>query len=275
MPTAKTEALSSSQANPVSSHIEREINRAIVHSFKAGYITGHNHEMDCTYEESKIGEVAEADSKGIIEVMEAGVYPRIRALEGQAPETDVSLALVNSVGDAHLAELQRQVAELTIENEKLRRRGPYTAADMLSHRLDGIAAAKASALADRPVEFKSALNFSSLSREQLEGELNRCNDVMARDGKVIGELRAMVRPEVVAAVQLVAEADARSGLSTHLREKISSQGGECDDADAYLLDALTQTGAVAATLPQPSMKPAEARPPLNAPSVAREPSREQ
>lgn len=34
------------------------------------------------------------------------------------------------------------------------------------------------------------MNFNSMTREQLEAELRRCNDWMAADGKTIGELLA-------------------------------------------------------------------------------------
>lgn len=38
----------------------------------------------------------------------------------------------------------------------------------------------------------SKATFQSMSREQLEDELNRCNDIMGADGRKIGEMRALI-----------------------------------------------------------------------------------
>ena len=44
--------------------------------------------------------------------------------------------------------------------------------------------------ADKTMPAPGAITFTSLSREDLEAELRRCNDQMVRDGKTLGEYRS-------------------------------------------------------------------------------------
>jgi hypothetical protein len=59
----------------------------------------------------------------------------------------------------------------------------------------------------------------------------------------VGETRDMAN-----ILRKLVQADDRDGLSERLRAKIKSQGGECDDADAWLITALDEARAMVKTL---------------------------
>lgn len=73
-----------------------------------------------------------------------------------------------------------------------------------------------------------------------------CTFIAMHDGMSVYESlpdSTMVR-EMCKALRIVVEADDRDGVSDRLREKIKSQGGECDDADACLLGAFDMSRAL-------------------------------